>query len=192
MKLSLHSAFIPTRGRFIGGRFGTSPKKSYADARHSFRDERIRRISASQAEYSFRKNPMSDKLGARNFHHIEFYCGDATNTFKRFMHGLGMTLLAKSDQSTGNTEHSSYVLQSGEVRMVFTAALPKLSSHGLGYKRRDGGCNVEIPTYEAGPPFPNFEREVAQSFFSQHGTAVRAVAIEVDDAAHAWEDVHEV
>lgn len=35
-----------------------------------------------------RNNPMSDKIPARNFHHVEFYCGDATNSYKRFMLGM--------------------------------------------------------------------------------------------------------
>lgn len=64
---------------------------------------------------------MSDKIIVKNFHHIEFYCGDATNTYKRFLIGLGMELISKSDQSTGNIIHASYVLQSGQSKMIFTA-----------------------------------------------------------------------
>lgn len=35
------------------------------------------------------------------FHHLEFYTADALNTMKRFSMGLGMKLVAKSDQETG-------------------------------------------------------------------------------------------
>lgn len=30
-----------------------------------------------------RHNPHSDKFAIHKFHHVEFWCGDATNTFKR-------------------------------------------------------------------------------------------------------------
>lgn len=34
----------------------------------------------------------------KKFHHVEFYCGDATAAASRFVWGLGMKLVAKSDQ----------------------------------------------------------------------------------------------
>ena len=34
----------------------------------------------------------------KKFHHVEFYCGDATAAASRFIWGLGMSLVAKSDQ----------------------------------------------------------------------------------------------
>ena len=58
-----------------------------------------------------RTNPLSDKIPARNFHHVEFYCGDSTSSYKRFMAGLGMELVSKSDLSSGNAAHASYLLQ---------------------------------------------------------------------------------
>ncbi|KAJ9522677.1 hypothetical protein QJQ45_019757, partial [Haematococcus lacustris] len=39
----------------------------------------------------------------------------------RFQHGLGMTLVAKSDQSTGNSTFASYVLRSNDLVFTFTA-----------------------------------------------------------------------
>jgi 4-hydroxyphenylpyruvate dioxygenase len=30
-----------------------------------------------------RSNPRSDRFTVHRFHHIEFWCGDATNTYKR-------------------------------------------------------------------------------------------------------------
>lgn len=30
-----------------------------------------------------RQNPLSDKFTVHKFHHIDFWCGDATNTSKR-------------------------------------------------------------------------------------------------------------
>lgn len=30
-----------------------------------------------------RRNPLSDKFKIHKFHHVEFWCGDATNAYKR-------------------------------------------------------------------------------------------------------------
>ena len=46
-----------------------------------------------------RENPMSDRFGVEKFHHIEYYCGDANSTYRRWSVGLGMELVAKSDNS---------------------------------------------------------------------------------------------
>lgn len=32
-----------------------------------------------------RHNPMSDRFQVHKFHHVEFWCGDATNTSKRYV-----------------------------------------------------------------------------------------------------------
>ena len=37
--------------------------------------------------------PQEDKINAKKFHHVELYCGDATNTYKRFMLGLGKLIV---------------------------------------------------------------------------------------------------
>ncbi|KAE8708062.1 4-hydroxyphenylpyruvate dioxygenase [Hibiscus syriacus] len=44
-----------------------------------------------------RSNPKSDRFAVKRFHHIEFWCTDATNTARRFSWGLGMQSVAKSD-----------------------------------------------------------------------------------------------
>lgn len=48
-------------------------------------------------------------------------CGDASNTWRRFSWGLGMHLVAKSDQTTGNQTYCSYAVQSNELVFAFTA-----------------------------------------------------------------------
>ena len=124
-------------------------------------------------------NEMTDKISVRKFHHVEFYCGDATNTYKRFLFGLGMEFISKSDQSTGNTVHASYVLQSGDMRMIFTApysATPMDSNV----------ADVISETSHVSGPFPKFSSEVASSFFQKHGFGVRSVAIEVADVTDSY------
>ena len=123
-------------------------------------------------------NPMTDKISVKKFHHVEFYCGDATNTYKRFLFGLGMEFISKSDQSTGNTVHASYVLQSGDMRMIFTAP----------YSATPINSNVADVISETSHscPFPKFSSEVASSFFQKHGFGVRSVAIEVTDVTDSY------
>eukprot|EP00878_Enallax_costatus_P016232 GHUV01017025.1.p1 GENE.GHUV01017025.1~~GHUV01017025.1.p1 ORF type:complete len:376 (+),score=123.06 GHUV01017025.1:262-1389(+) len=119
-----------------------------------------------------RHNPRSDKFGINKFHHIEFWCADATNTFKRFQHGLGMTLVAKSDHSTGNSKYCSYVLQSNDLIFTFTAP----------YSRK---CYVESES--SVEPLPDFDQQQAFEFVCTHGFAARAIGLIVDDAANAYE-----
>ncbi|ERN14876.1 hypothetical protein AMTR_s00032p00156270 [Amborella trichopoda] len=68
-----------------------------------------------------RSNPKTDRIPPTKFHHIEFWCSDATNTSGRFQNALLMPLNAKSDLSTGNSVYSSYVLRSHDLIFAFTA-----------------------------------------------------------------------
>jgi len=115
-----------------------------------------------------------DKFVSRHFHHIEFYAGDATSTYRRFMHALGLELVSKSDFSTGNSYFNSYLLQSGQVNMLFTA--PYDPEREL------------IADGEAGKvPFPHYNPGHAAQFFIKHGLSVRAIGIAVADVSNAFE-----
>ncbi|ETI53876.1 4-hydroxyphenylpyruvate dioxygenase [Phytophthora nicotianae P1569] len=118
-----------------------------------------------------RHNPMTDRFDVHKFHHIEFYCADATNVARRFAWGLGMGQIGKSDQSTGNHVSASYVIQSGEVKLVFTAP------YALETEKAP----------DAVSPIPGYDPEFAQKFVMKHGLAVRAVGILVGDAKAAYE-----
>ncbi|KAF4397330.1 hypothetical protein G4B88_027070 [Cannabis sativa] len=117
-----------------------------------------------------RTNPKSDRFTVKRFHHVEFWCGDATNTARRFSWGLGMPIVAKSDLSTGNFSHASYLLRSGDLQFLFTAPYsPSITT--------DSNSSASIPT---------FHRSTFLSFSAAHGLAVRAVAVEVDDVDFAF------
>ncbi|PWA65788.1 4-hydroxyphenylpyruvate dioxygenase [Artemisia annua] len=116
-----------------------------------------------------RQNPLSDKFSVKSFHHIEFWCSDATNISRRFSWGLGMPLVAKSDLSTGNSSHASYLLTSGTLNFLFTAPY---SPHADVSKK---------------PAIPSFSHTKCREFTSSHGLAVRAVAVEVEDAGKAFD-----
>ncbi|OQR87858.1 4-hydroxyphenylpyruvate dioxygenase [Achlya hypogyna] len=117
-----------------------------------------------------RHNPKSDRFAMHKFHHVEFYCQDATNVSKRFGWGAGFNCVAKSDQSTGNHSYASYVMQSGHLQLVITAP----------YSR----ANRKVDEV---PPHQGFDMDFAHEFNNKHGLAVRAMAISVDDAAQAYE-----
>jgi 4-hydroxyphenylpyruvate dioxygenase len=69
-----------------------------------------------------------------------------------------MTLVAKSDTSSGNTTCTSFVIQSKDLKFVITApqTVPSL--------RLNGKC-----------PLPGYDPEQAFDFIKEHGLAVRAI-----------------
>ena len=117
-----------------------------------------------------RSNPLTDKFDILRFHSLEFYCSDATNTSRRFVWGLGMPQVAKSDLSTGNKEYASYVIKSNELIFAFTA--PYATTEEL----KQGSST----------PHPNFDQTGAHNFVMKHGLAVKAVGVLVADAADAY------
>ena len=129
-------------------------------------------------------NIFTDKIAVKKFHHVEFYCGDATNAYKRFLVGLGMEFISKSDQSTGNIEHASYVLRSGDMNMIFTAPYSvtgPFNSNGVSSGDVDSG---RLPANIG--PFPGFNNKLASDFFQKHGLGVKSVAVEVEDVSAAY------
>ncbi|KAH7578444.1 hypothetical protein ACOSQ2_000296 [Xanthoceras sorbifolium] len=121
-----------------------------------------------------RHNLKSDRFRVKRFHHVEFWCTDATNTARRFSWGLGMPLFAKSDLSTGNAVHASYAIRSGDLTFLFTAPYsPSISAHDGG----GGRASASIPTFDLG---------TCCAFSASHGLAVRSIAVEVEDAEVAF------
>jgi 4-hydroxyphenylpyruvate dioxygenase len=118
-----------------------------------------------------RSNPMSDRFEVIKFHSVEWWCGDATNTARRFMWGLGMQEVAKSDFSTGNKHFASSVVKSNDLTFVFSSPY----SNG---DDAEGGSH---------PMLSSFTQDKAHDFIRKHGLAVRAVGILVSDATAAYE-----
>lgn len=116
-----------------------------------------------------RDNPLSDRFEVLAFDHVEFWCGDALNTSRRFGYGLGMTLVAKSDQGTGNMHFASYVMRSNALTFTFTAPY-----------------SLAAPKETSQPPLDWYNQETAYDFLKKHGLAVRAVGLRVANAEHAF------
>ncbi|KAA8526192.1 hypothetical protein F0562_008069 [Nyssa sinensis] len=81
-----------------------------------------------------------------------------------------MPIVAKSDLSTGNLTHASYVLRSGDLNFLFTAP----------YSPSIAGNLTHTAT------IPTFSHSACHSFSASHGLAVRSIAIEVEDAEVAF------
>lgn len=79
---------------------------------------------------------------------------------RRFQYGLGMSLVALSDLSTGNCMCASYALHSNDVVFTFTAP----------YSRTAWQYSPPTKT-----PIPNYNQQQAHDFIMRHGLAVRAV-----------------
>lgn len=116
-----------------------------------------------------RHNPKSDLFTTHRFHHVEFWCPDAMNAHKRFQCGLGMRLVARSDQSTGNNLFASYIVQSHDLVFGFTSPQPKF----LAEKHVGGDFG--------------FDDEACREFIAQQGLGVRALGLLVEDATEAFE-----
>ncbi|KAH7372775.1 hypothetical protein KP509_17G020200 [Ceratopteris richardii] len=125
-----------------------------------------------------RKNPLSDRFKVHRFHHIEFWCGDATNTWRRFSWGLGMSLVAKSDQTTGNQTYCSYVLQSNDLVFAFSAPYSQAAVADLSPEA------AAIATSKT--PHTGWNSDDARNFFKAHGFGARAVGVLVEDAEEAF------
>ncbi|XP_026449189.1 4-hydroxyphenylpyruvate dioxygenase-like [Papaver somniferum] len=121
-----------------------------------------------------RTNPRSDKFHVKKFHHVEFWCSDAINVAQRFSYGLGIPITEKSDLSTGNMVHASYLLHSGDLNILFTAPYSPSVAEIL---TRTTCTTASVHT---------FNHSMARSFSTSHGLGVRAIAVEVEDAESAF------
>jgi len=117
-----------------------------------------------------RENPMTDKINALSFNHLEFFCGDATSVSKRFIACMGVEMAAKSDLSTGNDQFSSYVMQTGTCRLVFTAPYHAVEN-----------------AHKETSPFPGYDPKRAASFVTKHGLAAYAIGIDVEDVQKTYD-----
>lgn len=81
-----------------------------------------------------------------------------------------MTLVAKSDQGTGNHHFASYVMSSNDLKFAFTAPYSSMTQK-----------------QDSRPPVSWFDVEFAHEFHKRHGLAVRALGLLVEDSKRAFE-----
>lgn len=83
----------------------------------------------------------ADFLQIKSIDHIQFYVGNAKQAMYYWWKGFGFKPIAYSGLETGNRESASYVLESGKIRFILTAAYHPTSEiaahhlvHGDGVK----------------------------------------------------------
>jgi len=103
--------------------------------------------------------------------HLEFFVGDAKHVLDVFIRVLHMTMVAFSNQITGNYSYYSYVLQSGKVKFVITTPQfgIKLNPHN-------------------NPPDPSFNSELAYKWLNNHGSGVYAIAVHVENTHDSYNE----
>src|SRR5579859_5846350 len=67
--------------------------------------------------------PEQDFMPIQNFDYLEFYVGDAKHTAYYFTHAWGFVPIAYVGLETGVRDHTSYVLEQGNIRLLITSAL---------------------------------------------------------------------
>lgn len=124
-----------------------------------------------------KSNSLTDIIPAKAFDHIEFYTIDALSTAQRFSASLGLDVIAKSDFSTGNNKHASYLLQSQDVKMIFTAPY-NIYKEDLS---ASSSYTDQTPLrFHYEQSFPSFNATAVNKFIIEHGLAVRAIGITIE------------
>lgn len=90
--------------------------------------------------------------------HVEFYVGNAKQVAHFYKTALGFQSLAYAGLETGMKDRTSFVVQQGKIKLVFTTPMP-------------GTENTEI-----------FDH------ITKHGDGVKVIALWVDDATKSWEE----
>jgi 4-hydroxyphenylpyruvate dioxygenase len=96
------------------------------------------------ASHQLETRPMTEEgdfLKIKNIDHLHFWVGNAKQAMYYWWKGFGFKPLAYSGLETGNREFASYVLESGQIRFVVSAAYAPTSEvaahhlvHGDGVK----------------------------------------------------------
>ncbi|KAM2268041.1 hypothetical protein ACFX1S_046218 [Malus domestica] len=84
-------------------------------------------------------------------------------------------MVAKSDLSTDNQTHASYLLRSGDLVFLFTAPYSPILTRTADPARPRTTASI-----------PTFDHSASRAFSATHGLGVRAVAIQVEDVVSAF------
>ncbi|HUN86744.1 MAG TPA: 4-hydroxyphenylpyruvate dioxygenase [Terracidiphilus sp.] len=83
-----------------------------------------------------------DFLPLKGTDHVEFYVGNARQAAHYYRTAFGMSLVAYAGPETGQRDRSSYVLQQGKIRLVFTTSLRPGSPIAKHVERHGDGVRV--------------------------------------------------
>ena len=89
-------------------------------------------------------NPAPSEL-ITGWDHLEFWVGNARQFAHFLASGFGFDITAYAGPETGSHDRSSYVLESGAVRIVVTGVRGfHDSDYSLGHQHRDVDCNLAV------------------------------------------------
>jgi 4-hydroxyphenylpyruvate dioxygenase len=89
---------------------------------------------------------MNEFCPIKRFDHLVFYVGNAKQTAFYYSKGFGFTQIAYRGLETGDREVTSYVMEQGDIRLVFTSALAP--EHPIAQKVRQHGDHVAVIALE--------------------------------------------
>src|SRR3977135_873801 len=90
--------------------------------------------------------PEHDFMPIQDFDHLECYVGDARQAAYYLSHGWGFVPIAYAGLETGVRDHSSYVLEQGNVRFVITSPYGPQGREGAAHQSaRRGGQRCRLP-----------------------------------------------
>jgi 4-hydroxyphenylpyruvate dioxygenase len=132
-------------------------------------------------------------LKLRKIHHIEFWVGNAKQATYFYRHAFGFSQLAYSGMETGQRECTSYALQQGQVRFVFTT--PLRPDHPINEHMKMHGDGVRDIAFEVQDADQAYEFAVARgaqpaieprTLSDKHGSIRHAAIRTYGDTIHSF------
>lgn len=141
--------------------------------------------------------PEQDFMPIQNFDYLEFYVGDAKQAAYYYYHAWGFTPIAYAGLETGIRDHTSYVLEQGNIRFVLSSPLgpegemaEHIKLHGDGVKVV--ALRVEDAERAYHEATSRGARGVAepQMFKDDHGSVKLATIATYGDTVHTFVERH--
>jgi 4-hydroxyphenylpyruvate dioxygenase len=138
---------------------------------------------------------LQDFMPIQNFDYIEFYVGDAKHSAYYFTHGWGFVPIAYAGLETGIRDHTSIVLEQGNIRFVVTSALgPGGEGQAQDQGERKGAVGTRTGAVGTGlAPVPTAPihfptASTISEHVRLHGDGVKDVAFRVESAERAYRE----
>lgn len=111
-------------------------------------------VSSPTEPRAMTAEPVIDHLPLKGIDHLEFYVGNAKQSAYFYRAGFGFHLMAYAGPETGTRDRASYVVEQGDIRLVFTAALgPESEIAEHVYRHGDGVKVIALAVDDAEAAF---------------------------------------
>ncbi|MCF8366727.1 MAG: 4-hydroxyphenylpyruvate dioxygenase [Bacteroidales bacterium] len=139
------------------------------------------------------QNTETDFLPINGTDYVEFYVGNARQAAHYYQTAFGFQPLAYAGLETGLKDRTSYVLQQGKIRFVFTTALyPESAIAGHQIKHGDGIKVVALWVDDARKSYEETLKRGAKSYFEprvdedENGELIRSGIHTYGDTVHVF------